>query len=539
MPGTVYPSDAPRPTESEAEKAVWKALKARLPNGWRAFHSVRIRDRFNILAEGDFVLAHPERGLLALEVKGGQLKLEGGRWLSNGTPLDKAPLTQALNFVTKLTRRLDEWGCQPPAWGAAVAFPDTDFDNQPSADDLKNVVLGRNHLAWLDEFLPGVVAKALPAPQTARGDWMRRLEELWGREWPPALSLGTRIDQARERRLHLADEQLTVLASLEETDRVLIQGGAGTGKTLLAAEAARREAAAGKKVLIVCFTQPLCKWLGARLAGSGIEVQTVSGLAKRLAEEADGSWGALDLTDSELWKRYYERAADVCQKRWDAIIVDEAQDLLFEAWYFVRELAEGKRLWAFHDPGQAFWPDRAPPPDLFPARFKLTRGQRSPTGIQALANGYLGQPVEAAALKRAAEDRSLQLIACPDASKTADKVGAEIDKLIAEGAKPGDIGVVSLRGQTAGGAVYQAQRLGKHTFVPADAEGMEDKLVADSFLRWKGLERPLIIVADVDHALTRFGTRMHIALTRALTGVRVVAPGPNGTTAWPGLSPEL
>jgi hypothetical protein len=95
--------------------------------------------------------------------------------------------------------------------------------------------------------------------------------------------------------------------------------------------------------------------------------------------------------------------------------------------------------------------------------------------------------------------------------------------------------VVSLRGQTAGGAVYQTQRLGKHPFVSADAEGMEDRLVADSFLRWKGLERPLIIVADVDPALTRFGTRMHIALTRALTGVRVVAPVASGAAMWPGL----
>jgi len=65
---------------------------------------------------------------------------------------------------------------------------------------------------------------------------------------------------------------------------------------------------------------------------------------------------------------------------------------------------------------------------------------------------------------------------------------------------------------------------------------MEERLVADSFLRWKGLERPLIVVADVDPTLTQFGTRMHIALTRALTGVRVVVPGSTGTTTWPGLA---
>jgi hypothetical protein len=109
MPGTVYPSDVPRPTSSRAERAVWDALRKRLPGGWTAWHSLRIRDRKSFLGEGDFVLAHPQRGLLALEVKGGQVECRGGRWFSNGEPLEKAPLTQGLDFVSssRLARRLD------------------------------------------------------------------------------------------------------------------------------------------------------------------------------------------------------------------------------------------------------------------------------------------------------------------------------------------------------------------------------------------------------------------------------------------------
>jgi hypothetical protein len=48
-------------------------------------------------------------------------------------------------------------------------------------------------------------------------------------------------------------------------------------------------------------------------------------------------------------------------------------------------------------------------------------------------------------------------------------------------------------------------------------------VVADTFLRFKGLERPFIVVAELDGGLGhRFGTRMHIALTRATVGVRVL-----------------
>lgn len=534
MAGAVHPSDAPRPADSEAEKAVWKALKARLPSGWTAWHSLRIRDRHGYLGEGDFVLAHPKRGLLVLEVKGGQVELRDGRWTSNGEPLKKAPLTQALDFLGKLVKRLDDWKCQPPAWGAAVAFPDVEYDEAPRQDDLREVLLGKAQLTWLEQCFDRIVERALPPPGAARGDWVRRLHELWGESWVPSLSLGTRARQARERRFALDDAQLMVLDGLAESDRVLIQGGAGTGKTLLAVEAARREAAAGRKVLLLCFTQPLRKWLAARLEGTGVEVQTVSGLAKSMAEAVDGPWRELDLTSSELWRRYYERAADVGEARWDAIVVDEAQDLLFEAWFFVRELAEGKRLWAFHDPGQAYWADRAPPADLFAATFKLTRGKRSPPGIQALAARYLGEPGDAAAIRRAVEDRSLALVPCDDASQVGKRVGAEVDRLLSEGIPLGDIGVVSLRGQTAEGAVHRLERLGRHAFVHADDEGMEERLVADSFLRWKGLERPVVIVADVDSRTSRFATRMHIALTRALTAARIVGPAKAGGE-WPGL----
>jgi hypothetical protein len=65
---------------------------------------------------------------------------------------------------------------------------------------------------------------------------------------------------------------------------------------------------------------------------------------------------------------------------------------------------------------------------------------------------------------------------------------------------------------------------------------MEERLVADTFLRWKGLERPVVIVADVTGPeRERFGTRMHIALTRALAAARIVAAPVRPGEEWPGL----
>ena len=532
--GTLHPSDQPRPGSSLAEKALWSRLKTGLPAGWTAWHSLRIRDTRNLLGETDFVLAHPERGLLVLEVKGGQVEQHDGRWFTNGAPLDHSPLDQARTFLARLVRRLEEWNCAPPAWGAAVAFPDRDVDEQPGQDDLRGVVLGKNHLAWLDQYLLSVVEKALPEPRVGRGEWMKRLHDLWGESWSKPLRLGTRVELAKQRRLALDERQLDALDLLAGQDRALIQGGAGTGKTLLAVEAARRQAEEGRRVLLLCSTQPLAKWLRTRLEGTGIQVETVSGLARTLAEQADGPrTDGAPLVEAD-WKRFFERACELVTPDWDAVIIDEAQDFPFEAWALVEGLARGKRLWAFQDPGQCYWRDRVVPAELFGKPFQLRVGQRSPGGIEALAARYLGEYGDEKAITRAVAARELVLIECAAPAQAADKVGVEIERLLGEGIRPGDIGVVSLHGQGKPEAVFRAAKLGRHEFVLADADGMEERLVADSFLRWKGLERPVIIVADVDPAMKQFAVRMHIALTRAQAAVRIVAP--RGAGPWPGLA---
>lgn len=129
--------------------------------------------------------------------------------------------------------------------------------------------------------------------------------------------------------------------------------------------------------------------------------------------------------------------------------------------------------------------------------------------------------------------RSAARISLPSGppASTAELVGRVVDQLLQEGVEPADIGVVSLRGQSAGDAVHRAKSLGRHAFAHADADDMADRLVADSFLRWKGLERPVVVIADVSEGVSEFGTRLHIALTRALTAAIVVAPS-GCTSSW-------
>ncbi|BDG10214.1 nuclease-related domain-containing DEAD/DEAH box helicase [Anaeromyxobacter paludicola] len=527
MPPTVrlYPAEGLRPTLSQAEHAVHRALRKGLPPGWTAWHSLRIRTRDGVLGEGDFVLAHPERGLLVLEVKGGRVEQRDGIWLQNGAPMSPAPLDQANGFLRKLSRRLGEDGCQAPAFGAAVCFPDVDFERGPTEDDLAGVVLSGRDLGWLEQALPRVAERALPAPGQALGAWIDRLHRYWGETAVPCLSLGARASEVNARRLELDPLQLLALDNLLASERLLVRGGAGSGKTLLAAEAARRAAASGQKVLLLCFTAPLSRWLSERLAGTGVEVHTVSGLAKQLVDAADGPRQPDGPLDAPFWNAVLLRASELCEARWDTVIVDEAQDLQDEAWFLLEGLSRGRRLWGFHDPAQTFWPSRKPPVELFGRPFLLTRGQRCPPGIQDLANVYAGAPYEEAAIRAAFAEGSLRFVQAPSATSVGDKLADEVDRLLGAGLAPGDVAIVSLRGQSVPGVLHETGRIGRHEVVRADAPDAPERLVADTFLRWKGLERPAVLLTDLPEGeVSQPGVRSYVALTRALVTARIVAP---------------
>ena len=102
----LYPLDEPRSTESRAEENIHHVMKRDLPDGWYAWHSLKIRDADGQKGEGDFVIVDPSRGMVILEVKGGHLKQKDGHWFQNDKKLKKTPLDQAEGYVRKLVSRL-------------------------------------------------------------------------------------------------------------------------------------------------------------------------------------------------------------------------------------------------------------------------------------------------------------------------------------------------------------------------------------------------------------------------------------------------
>lgn len=76
--------------------------------------------------EIDVVLVSPHRGVIAVEVKGGVISIEKGRWIQNGYPLSKSPTQQITKAKHNLMKRLRSTGVELEGMFVchAVALPD-------------------------------------------------------------------------------------------------------------------------------------------------------------------------------------------------------------------------------------------------------------------------------------------------------------------------------------------------------------------------------------------------------------------------------
>lgn len=570
IPG-LYPRGGMPPVAPESEKKVYAAIADALPPGWYAWHSIKIRSEDGQHTEADFIIAAPgfvpsaaapsphsasappnsflSPGILILEVKGGAIRKENGQWYQGGrtTPMPKAPLDQAHRSCKALLSKFAFHRLPPPAIGEAVIFPDQEFDKPPTQGDLEGVVIGARQLPYLKEVLHDLMRKAIPLQYKRHPGpgWIALIHDLWCDTWPLKPSLAFRARARLEERAHLDAAQFAVLSAALDNDLVLVRGGAGTGKTLLAAGLARREAAAGRSVLLLTFTEALGRELAASLSGSPlITVSPIGRLAlERLREKG---FDQPERYEPEFWNGVTRQAArakslwKAC--RFDTVIIDEAQDFGADEWRIAtrcagRSVLHRKRLWVFMDESQAFWEGRTLPRPFLRkcARFNLGKPYRCPPGIQALADAYVGKqaergeagavpdvPAAADLIRQALDDGTIGILPC-DRDKVHDAVGREINRLLAEGFKPTDIAVISLRGRMFEGNIMHRTDLGGRPIVQATDDRAKDNIVCDTFLRYKGLERLAVIVTDLRINSLRYAVRMNIAVSRAVGILRIVS----------------
>jgi hypothetical protein len=138
---------------------------------------------------------------------------------------------------------------------------------------------------------------------------------------------------------HFTEEQFETLSFMEYNDRVLIQGGAGTGKTIMATEWFQRNVAAGLRVGLICYNKKLGNKLNSELSAfiNLNETNSFAGnlhsymisLTGKVPPEIDPQqFYEIDLPLESLFVLEDIHEED----RYDLLIIDESQDLMTESY---------------------------------------------------------------------------------------------------------------------------------------------------------------------------------------------------------------
>lgn len=258
----------PRSLEGE----IFKSLQT-LPDSFYIFHSLTfIRDKRK--SEGkclenreiDFLIFNSEYGLLCIEAKAGQVSFKDGTWYyGNGTPMRHGgPFSQANSAIHSLIDKLESSENnrlraigRKLSFGHAVWFPsflERNFDKQtPTLDMDRDIILFADDLDDPKEK----IIRALRSRTYAGKDKLDR----WEASYLINNFLNVEFNilpvnfvAARECRFHaFLREQVRLLDYLEEQPFASINGAAGTGKTCIAVEKARRHAQNNEAVLFLCF----------------------------------------------------------------------------------------------------------------------------------------------------------------------------------------------------------------------------------------------------------------------------------------------
>jgi hypothetical protein len=539
----VLPSEVRDAPQRDAECTIFDSL-ARLPGDYRVFYSVDwiARNPVDGAREGeaDFVIAHPRDGILVLEVKGGFVTRDrrSGVWFTKTRGAGnvheiKNPVAQARRSKHQLAEKLASlpgWLSGKPKVGHAVAFPHCETHDQGLGPDCPpEMVLYATDLDDLEsalrriyEYWSGAKNPCTPLDATK----MRALSDLLAPtvELRPASRLhGAEVAAAEAKIAELTIQQERVLRALAKNRRVAISGGAGTGKTMLALAKAKHLAEQGFRTLLTCYNRPLADHL--RAATQGCKLLEVAdfhqfcmatiGVAGMSVRPADGP----EYWDITVPDALADALREVPSRRFDAIVVDEAQDFA-EGWWVPLQLAlehpEAGILYIFFDDNQRLYQRASSFPENL-VEFCLCDNLRNTKQIhRSAAQFYSGGELLAAG----PNGPEVEFILAPDTASQKREIGKLLDRLIKAGMAAGEIAVLtgrSVDSSKVGGGSFGIYRW---TQDQIRDPGMP---LFESIARFKGLERAAIILVELeDHVSAGRDESIYVGLSRARSSLAVI-----------------
>jgi hypothetical protein len=344
--------------DSVGEQEVFESL-ARLPDGYVVFHSLRwvaqpgLRYR-RPFGEADFVLFVPARGLLVIEVKSGLIRFSGRQWFQRNRQTkeeleiedpEKQASRTAFYLKDLLKERLErDELCRvfPVVWFPSEPFPRSSLP----PNYLSQMIFDRETLQNPEPAIKAAFDfwEAACGRSVLSSNAEKSVIHTLAPELGAAVSLRWALDSREQEFLRLTRKQNVILDFLEEQERATVQGGAGTGKTFVAIEKARRLSGRSGSTLFLCYNTALRNFLERHHPIPRVDFHTFHSLAASLLRPAppldEIEDSVLELLTDPSFRLPYEH-----------ILIDEGQDFRDEWIDSLAELTNG-HFYIFYDRNQ-------------------------------------------------------------------------------------------------------------------------------------------------------------------------------------------
>jgi len=519
----LYPAFFDPNTKSPAERRLYESFARELDDEWVVFHHVKWIGKNDLGrphdGETDFVVAHPHLGVLVIEVKGGRIQFDeatahyisinrdGGEH-DIGDPFEQA--TASKHTLIAKVRSMPDWPRHRVIFGHMVAFPDAVVEAdwlRPNAP--REIILDALDLVSLEEGLRGALVfwrGEHPTDLPPGREGVEVLVRLLGQSRHirhPLLAEQARADQ--QTIIHLTESQYRYLRFLSGQRRAAIAGCAGSGKTFLAVEKARRLANEGLKVLLTCYNRALADHLGDTLSYRQqfdvfdfhqlcVHWANETGLHLAFRKDVSPEHFNVTLPDGLM------AAVDELGSQYDAIIVDEGQDFRTEWWDVLPWLLHDPAndiLYVFYDDNQRVYRDRSPIP-IETAPYVLNENCRNTQRVfDVVSQFYQGEELP---IVLGPEGQPVEIIEYGDEREGVTRLRKVLYRLLNEDRfAPHEIAVLTARGSRSSRIL--GQRLGNVQL--ADRLPLKPgEVFATTVRRFKGLERPVIVLCEVDGGIS-------------------------------------
>ena len=511
----LYPSTYPKENaHGDPEFEVFEILKE-LPDNFHIFYSKKLVGTKGAKAETeiDFLIFDGKKTMICLEVKGGLIDYDGytSGWSQNKKKMEKDPDRQAsaachtlINYLNNDAKNLNiGWALafphcsKPPHMGNASDVPDTlILDERALLKPLDAIVK-------VISFLAGQHKR----PGLNSNQATRVIEQLI-REIHFVQKVGYRLARDEKALIKATDEQMDVLADLEVNPRCIIRGGAGTGKTLMAQEYAKRRSTAGDRVLLLFYNRSICNTVRHGLGReSEIVCATYHSLARELITAEDPTWWkAQNSKDEDFWESSVPlRLLDTDvrdSEKFDTIIIDEGQDFKADWFTNLMELLKDRqsgRFTVFYDENQDIfgrWEDVPWGKDGVPRKL-LTKNCRNSKQI----HDYLDQliPGSTQSAEMCPQGDEVILHQPTDRAGEAKLVSSILSDLIGGATPPGDI-VILVNSSLSESSISDLKRVGKTNleWMSRSYRRNSRSIQITSIASFKGLEAPIVLILGFD-----------------------------------------